>query len=80
MENKQTALDIMFNEIKDSKAFLPNNLFKYLESVYGKTKQMEADQIHETKQYWFGRGVLAGKEDRISELKPKRNHGKSKTT
>ena len=45
METKQTAVDILFNEIKDSKAFLPDNLFSYLEDVYKKTKQMEKEQI-----------------------------------
>lgn len=70
MENKQTAVDILFNEIKDSEAFLPDNLFEYLESVYNKTKEIEADREFETKAFWFGRGILAGKEDRIKELKP----------
>jgi hypothetical protein len=45
MENKQTAVDILFNEIRDSKAFLPDNLFNYLEDVYKKSKQMEKEQI-----------------------------------
>ena len=48
MGTKQTAVDILFNEIKDSKAFLPDNLFKYLESVYEKSKQMEKEQHSET--------------------------------
>jgi hypothetical protein len=33
--------------------------------------QMEERELYETQAYWFGRGVLAGKEDRIEELKPK---------
>jgi hypothetical protein len=45
METKQTAVDILFNEIRDSKAFLPDNLFSYLEDVYNKTKAMEKEQI-----------------------------------
>ena len=45
MGTKQTAVDILFNEIKDSKAFLPDNLFKYLRSVYEKSKQIEKEQI-----------------------------------
>jgi hypothetical protein len=44
MENKQTAVDILFNEIRDSKAFLPDNLFNYLEDVYKKSKQIEKEQ------------------------------------
>lgn len=38
-------------------------------------KQMENNQEQETKAYWFGRGVLAGRENRIEELQPKK-HGK----
>jgi hypothetical protein len=45
MEKKQTALDILFQEIKESKSFLPDNLFDYLEMVYNKTKEMEKEQI-----------------------------------
>ena len=45
METKQTAVDILFNEIRDSKAFLPDNLFNYLEDVYKKSKQMEKEQM-----------------------------------
>lgn len=41
--------------------------------VFEKAKQMEADQQYETKAFWFGRGILAGKEDRISQLKPTKN-------
>jgi hypothetical protein len=44
METKQTAVDILFNEIRDSKAFLPDNLFNYLEDVYKKSKQIEKEQ------------------------------------
>ena len=51
MENKQTAVDILFNEIRDSKAFLPDNLFNYLEDVYKKSKQIEKEQIKEAFKY-----------------------------
>jgi hypothetical protein len=44
MEKKKTALDILFQEIKESKSFLPDNLFDYLEMVYNKAKQMEKEQ------------------------------------
>jgi hypothetical protein len=56
METKQTAVDILFNEIRDSKAFLPDNLFSYLEDVYKKSKQIEKEQIGYTEeqvyQFW----------------------------
>ena len=45
MENKRTALDILFQEIKESKSFLPDNLFDYLEMVYNKAKEIEKEQI-----------------------------------
>jgi hypothetical protein len=51
METKQTAVDILFNEIRDSKAFLPDNLFNYLEDVYKKSKQMEKEQIMDSYEY-----------------------------
>jgi len=44
MENKQTALDILFQEIKESTAVMPNALFKYFEMVYDKTKEIEKKQ------------------------------------
>jgi hypothetical protein len=45
MANKRTALDILFQEIKESKSFLPDNLFDYLEMVYNKAKEIETKQI-----------------------------------
>jgi hypothetical protein len=72
METKRTALDILFQEIKESKAFLPDNLFNYLKDVYNKSKEIEKNQEYETKSFWFGRGILAAKEDKIKELNPNR--------
>ena len=45
MEKKQTAVDILFQEIKESSSFMPDNLFDYLEMVYNKTKEIEKEQI-----------------------------------
>jgi hypothetical protein len=45
METKQTALDILFQEIKESKAIMPNALFGYFEIVYNKVKAIEKQQI-----------------------------------
>ena len=36
-------------------------------------KVVSGDDEYETKAFWFGRGVLAGRENRINELKPKRD-------
>jgi len=45
MEKKRTALDILFQEIKESSSFMPDNLFDYLEMVYNKAKEIEKEQI-----------------------------------
>ena len=49
METKQTALDLLFDEIKRGKVFmmLPDPMFTWLEIVYNKAKQMEKEQIIE---------------------------------
>jgi len=44
MANKQTALDILFQEIKESKAVMPDALFRYFEMVYNKAKEIESKQ------------------------------------
>ena len=41
--------------------------------IFEQAKAMHKEQEYETKVFWFGRGVLAGREDRITELKPKRD-------
>jgi hypothetical protein len=46
MENKQTAVDILFQEIKESKSFLPDNLFAYLEDVYNKAKSLDEKELY----------------------------------
>ena len=46
MANKRTALDILFQEIKESKSFLPDNLFEYLEDVYNKAKALDEDELY----------------------------------
>lgn len=38
--------------------------------IYAKEK--EKNQEYDTKLFWFRRGVLAGREDKITELKPTR--------
>ena len=38
-----------------------------------KAKKMDKDKEYETKAYWFGRGILAGRENKIEELSPKKD-------
>ncbi len=76
MENKQTAIE--WYEIQRKKLIQDytkrsvNGLSLAVESqkLFEQAKQMEKEQEYETKAYWFGRGVLASKENRIEELKP----------
>lgn len=44
--------------------------WEILDAFINKAKQMEKEQKYETSAFWFGRGILAGKENRIEELKP----------
>jgi hypothetical protein len=46
MSNKKTAVDILFQEIKESKSFLPDNLFEYLEDVYNKAKALDENELY----------------------------------
>ena len=46
MATKQTAVDILFQEIKESKSFLPDNLFAYLEDVYNKAKSLDENELY----------------------------------
>jgi hypothetical protein len=43
-----------------------------IDEIEEQAKQMEKDKEYETKAYWFGRGILAGRENKIEELSPKR--------
>jgi hypothetical protein len=61
MENKQTAVEWLVEQYANE---------NYSIEVYEQAKAMEKEHEHETKQYWFARGILAGKENRIKELKP----------
>lgn len=40
--------------------------------IFQEAKEMELQRLHENNGYWYGRGVLAKKTDRVVELAPKR--------
>jgi hypothetical protein len=67
MENKQTPVEWLYqqlwNELKDKFTWY---------AIREKALKMEQEKEYETKAIWYGRGILAAKEDRIDELKPKR--------
>ncbi len=63
---QRTAVEWLMQNIEKS---LPNFIEAWHEE-FEKAKQMEEEQKYETSAFWFGRGILAGKENRIEELKP----------
>jgi hypothetical protein len=68
MENNQTAVEWLMMQLP---VFIRVDLYE--KELYQQAKAMEKEQEFETKLYWFGRGILASRENRIKELKPKRN-------
>jgi len=62
---KQTAVEWLFEQIWDT----PKDELKWLK----KAKEMETKREYEIKCYWFGRGINAGRENKIEELKPKKD-------
>ena len=68
--NKQSSIEWLEQELKK----IP---FVNVLEVFEQAKAMHKEQEYETKAFWFGRGVLAGREDRITELKPKRDEQQS---
>lgn len=67
METKQTTVDWLMMQLP---VFIRVDLYE--KELYKQAKAMEAEKEWETKAYWFARGILAGRENRISELKPKK--------
>ena len=68
--NKQSSIEWLEQELKK----IP---FVNVLEVFEQAKAIHKEQEYETKAFWFGRGVLAGREDRITELKPKRDEQQS---
>ena len=78
MANKQTAVDwLMDKMLQNENAIFIGGRYLTLYEIRERAKAMEKEQEHETKQYWFGRGILAEKENRIEELKPIKDNGTS---
>ena len=63
-----TAVEYLFNELWDT----PKDKLTW-HTILNKAKQMEADREYEIKCYWYGRGINAGRENKIEELKPKKD-------
>ncbi len=67
MENKQTAVSWLVEELMKTNLKIS---IDGLAALSTKALEMEANKEFETKQRWFGKGILAGRENRIAELKP----------
>ena len=61
-----TAVEWLMQNIEKT---LPNFIEAW-RVEFEQAKQMEEEQKYETSAFWFGRGILAEKENRIEELKP----------
>ena len=70
MSNKQTAVEWLIEQVKSKEG--QDKFIWHKEEVFEQAKAMEKEQEFETKAYWFGRGILASKENRVDELKPKK--------
>lgn len=64
---KQSAVEWLIEQLQAPCKGIPSHIIE-------QAKQKEANNEYEIKAFWFGRGILAGKEGRINELKPTRNH------
>jgi len=56
---KETALDILFEEIKEKKVIIPDALFKYFHMIYDKAKQIEKQQIKDA----YSQGLFGEEEN-----------------
>jgi hypothetical protein len=70
MTTKQTAVEWLIEQVKSKE--WQDKFIWHKEEVFEQAKAMEREQEFETKAYWFGRGILASKENRVDELKPKK--------
>ena len=70
MADKQTAVELLIEQVKSKE--WQDKFIWHKEEVFEQAKAMEKEQEFETKAYWFGRGILASKENRVDELKPKK--------
>ena len=70
MSNKISAVEWLIEQVKSKE--WQDKFIWHKEEVFEQAKAMEKEQEFETKAYWFGRGILASKENRVDELKPKK--------
>lgn len=69
----QTTVEWLEEELADKlKLIILNNDFRMMEKIFEQAKQMEDEKTYETKAFWYGRGIHAGRNNMIEELKPTR--------
>lgn len=71
---KQTATEWLIDQMLKQVYFDGNKPLSItnLDHLQHQAKEMEEKKEYETKAYWFGRGILAGRENKIKELQPKK--------
>ena len=76
-----TAVEWFIEQIKEYDFTPPSNNEEYVivmpkwifDAKRDEAKEMESDREYEIKAFWFGRGINAGRENKIEELKPKKD-------
>lgn len=70
--NKPTPVEWLVDELKKYAIHKPTALadWNVLNELSEQVKEIEKKREYETKAFWFGRGIHAGREDKIDELKP----------
>lgn len=68
---QQTAIEWLMNELANTGLLVTKDIDNLV--AYNKAKQMAENKEYEIKAFWFGRGILAGRENKINELKPIKN-------
>ena len=64
---KQTAVEWLIEQL------IPQDQHEGIMDIIEEAKEMESDREYEIKAFWFGRGINAGRENKIEELKPKKD-------
>ena len=71
IQKKMTAVEWLVRKFSmELIGEIPLHRWDEIREAIQQAKQMEEEQKYETSAFWFGRGILAGKENRIEELKP----------
>ena len=78
---KQTGVEWLIEQFKDYDCTPASNNDEYVivmpqwifNAKRDEALEMEANKEYEIKAFWFGRGINAGRENKIEQLKPKKD-------